>query len=227
MYFAASYDEGEPRAIKQDTLQIDGRTINYEWCGSGRHILLLLPGALGSSRTDFHPQLKNLNRDIFTLYAWDPPGYGFSRPPDRDWPLHYLGRDADFAAQFMQALAVEKYSILGWSDGAITALMVAARNPENVRNMVIWGGNAYVDPIEMPLIEAVRDIKNWSKKMRHPFLEIYGEEYFTTKWNEWVDAYSRYLTDRDGYLQRRAEKHQMSNSDSSWAKGRPCSSAPS
>lgn len=191
-------DEGLPRAIKEESIEIDGQNIHYDWCGTGRHALLLLPGALGSSRTDFLPQLQNLNRDIFTLYAWDPPGYGKSRPPDRDWPVHFLGRDADVAAKLMQKLGIDKYSVVGWSDGGITGLMVAARNPQKVRKLVIWGSNAYVDPSDVAIFEGIRDIDKWSERMKQPFLELYGREYFSDQWSKWVDAYVGYVKARDG-----------------------------
>jgi len=37
--------------------------IHYELGGRGSHPVLLLPGALGSSRTDFEPQLRLLGDD--------------------------------------------------------------------------------------------------------------------------------------------------------------------
>ena len=43
--------------------------------------------------------------------------------------------------------------MLGWSDGGITGLMVAARNQERVKKLVIWGSNAYVDPTDIPIFE--------------------------------------------------------------------------
>ena len=43
-----------------------------------------------------------MNREKFTLIAFDPPGYGLSRPPDREWPDRFLHHDAEVAAQLMQ-----------------------------------------------------------------------------------------------------------------------------
>lgn len=36
------------------------------------------------------------------MVIWDPPGYGFSRPPDRDFTPGHLHRDADHAAALMK-----------------------------------------------------------------------------------------------------------------------------
>jgi valacyclovir hydrolase len=43
-----------------------------------------------------------------------------------------------------QALQFKQVSLLGWSDGGITALIAAAKYPSYIRKMVIWGANAYV-----------------------------------------------------------------------------------
>ena len=80
---------------------IDGQPLHYQRAGHGQHVLLLLPGALGSGQTDFLPQLTGLNPEIFTIIAWDPPGYGHSRPPDRDFNDFYR-KDAFMAAKLMK-----------------------------------------------------------------------------------------------------------------------------
>lgn len=43
-----------------------------------------------------------------------------------------------------QTLKFKKVSLLGWSDGGITALIAAAKYPSYIHKMVIWGANAYV-----------------------------------------------------------------------------------
>lgn len=43
-----------------------------------------------------------------------------------------------------QTLKFKKVSLLGWSDGGITALIAAAKYPSYISKMVIWGANAYV-----------------------------------------------------------------------------------
>ena len=48
------------KVISDDKLQPigDGLAINYCTSGDGDHPVLFLPGALGSGRTDFTPQLE-------------------------------------------------------------------------------------------------------------------------------------------------------------------------
>ena len=75
----------------------------YEKVGQGSKVLLCLPGALGSTRTDFAPQLDQL-KDNFTVIAFDPRGYGKSIPPKRDFPLDFYHRDADDTVGLMEKL---------------------------------------------------------------------------------------------------------------------------
>ena len=42
----------------------DGTKINYCTSGNGNHPVLLLPGALGTGRSDFTPQLEGVNTDM-------------------------------------------------------------------------------------------------------------------------------------------------------------------
>ena len=95
---------------------------------------------------------------------------------------------------------MEKYSLLGWSDGGITALIMAACFPDRVNNLLIWGANAFVTQEDVDAYEKVRSIDNWSEAMRKPFIEVYGEEYFRTQFSLWVDALLTYLKKFNGNI---------------------------
>ena len=98
--------------------------------------------------------MENLNKEDFTIIAWDPPGYGESRPPNRTFPPHFFNRDAIWACELMQTLGYDKFSLVGWSDGGITSLILAAHFPENVHKMIVFGANAYIKPEEMEIYES-------------------------------------------------------------------------
>jgi len=177
--------------------------IHYELSGEGDHHVLLLPGALGSTQTDFAPQLRLMREDRdLGLVAWDPRGYGLSRPPNRTAPLDFFHRDADDAVALMKHLNLVPFSMLGWSDGGITALHVAAKYPDLIRKMVIWGSNAYVTQADNDMYESIRNIDKWSERMRKPMIDLYGEEYFRATWEDWVDCFKRYYCERDGNICR-------------------------
>lgn len=182
--------------------EINGVSLHYQQTGRGNHGVLLLPGALGSGQTDFGPQLKSLNKDHFTIVAWDPRGYGRSIPPNRNFPLEFFHRDAKDAVDLMQALNFSRFSMLGWSDGGITALIAAAQNTFLINKLVVWGSNAYVTEDDIKLYNAVRDVSKWSERMRKPMEEMYGSEYFAKTWAAWVDGICQFAKRPDGNICR-------------------------
>lgn len=86
-----------------DKITVNGLDLHYEKAGSHSHVVLCMPGALGSTQSDFGPQLTGLS-DRFTVVAFDPRGYGKSRPPERDFPSDFFVRDAWDAAELMRKL---------------------------------------------------------------------------------------------------------------------------
>jgi len=98
----------------------------------------------------------------------------------------------------LQKLGIKKYSLLGWSDGGITAVTMAARCPDLVNSLVIWGANAFVTQQDAECYEKIRNINSWSEAMRKPFLEVYGEEYFCMQFSLWVDAINTYFKKFNG-----------------------------
>lgn len=131
--------------------------IHFVRKGQGNDAIILLPGALGSAKTDFQPQIDNLPNLLpnYTLIAWDPPGYGKSRPPNRTFNLDFFYRDAFVANELMRSLEFNKYSILGWSDGGITGLIMAAKYTKSIDKLVIWGSNSYILPEELKIYESL------------------------------------------------------------------------
>ena len=163
----------------------------FERRGTGKHPILCMPGALGTALTDFGAQFEYFGKsEAYTVVGYDPLGYGSSRPPSRPFhlgPVHFLGNDAVHAHAVMKALGYDQFSVLGWSDGGVAALFLAARFPESVRKMVVWGANAYVSDEDIEMFLAVRDVKQWSAPMRASLDPIYGPS-LSKLWADWVDS---------------------------------------
>lgn len=143
--------------IKLDDYNKNTYNINYVRKGHGNDgAIILLPGALGTSVTDFQPQIDQLPKLLpnFSIIAWDPPGYGESRPPNRTFNVDFFHRDAFVANALMQSLNLKKYSILGWSDGGITGLIMAAKYNESIDKLIIWGSNSFILPEETKIYES-------------------------------------------------------------------------
>ena len=143
-----------------------GVDIFYRTNGSSGLPLLCMPGAMGTAETDFAPQLRDL-ADTCQVVSYDPRGYGQSQPPERTFPLDFYQRDADDAAALMKALGHKKYAVMGWSDGAISAVMLAASHKPAVDRLVIFGGNAYLTKEDIAAFEDTRDVEGtWSQRMK-------------------------------------------------------------
>jgi len=185
--------------------EVNGVQIHHEVAGRGNRVVLCMPGALGSTQSDFAPQLHGLS-DVFTVIAFDPRGYGKSIPPKRDFPDDFFERDAVDAAGLMNVLGHSKYSLLGWSDGGITALILAAKYPQCINGMVVWGANATVTKEDIELYEKIRDTSKWNPKMREPLEALYGKEGLQEMHSGWIDGISKYYTDRGGDICKKEVK---------------------
>ncbi|MEO6909507.1 MAG: alpha/beta hydrolase [Edaphobacter sp.] len=148
-------------------------TLSYESRGAGEP-LLLLPGALGTGESDFHHQISWFAQH-YQVIAPDPRGYGQSRPPERDYPPGFYQRDAEDMLALMSALGHERFSIMGWSDGANTAALMAAQQPSRVRGLVLWGGNSFLTHEEVTAFQAIRSISSWSPRAAEAMRNIYGD----------------------------------------------------
>lgn len=86
---------------------------------------------------------------------------------------------------------MKNYSLLGWSDGGITSLIIAAKNSAAINKLVLWGSNAYVSDGDKKKIQAIKDLRNWSAKSREPLEKMYGVEGLRKLWSDFVDEYSK------------------------------------
>ncbi|XP_007933578.1 valacyclovir hydrolase [Orycteropus afer afer] len=189
-------------SVTSAKVDVNGVRLHYQRTGEGDHAVLLLPGMLGSGETDFGPQLKYLNKKRFTVVCWDPRGYGHSRPPNRDFPLDFFERDAKDAIDLMKTLKFPKISLLGWSDGGITALIAAAKYPSYINKMVIWGANAYVTNEDEMSYLGIRDVSKWNERTRKPLEVLYGYDYFAQTCEKWVDGILQFKYLPDGNICR-------------------------
>lgn len=53
-----------------------------------------------------------------------------------------------------KGIGFKRYSLLGWSDGGISSMILSAKYPQCVNKLVVWGANAYVIPSEIETYES-------------------------------------------------------------------------
>jgi pimeloyl-ACP methyl ester carboxylesterase len=117
-------------------VEVNHHQIYYEIHGNGRP-LLLLHGGGDSFEYSFARVLPALSAH-HRVIAIEQTGHGHS--PDAPGALSYAGMTDDTSA-LLRKLAPGPVDVVGWSDGAIIALMLAARHPAQVRRVVASGAN--------------------------------------------------------------------------------------
>jgi len=178
---------------------IPGVRMHFERAGQG-HPLLLIPGALGTGAGDFPGQMGWFAERGFQVIASDPRGYGRSRPPERDYPLDFYHRDAADMLALMAALGHQRFSVMGWSDGANVAVMMAAEEPGRVERLVVFGGQSFLTAEDIAAFNNIRKISAWSPRAAQAMRAIYGEA-LDGLWDRYV-AGQEALFDAGGDLYR-------------------------
>ena len=123
---------------------VNGVELYYECRGEGDHALLRLPGLLNTTKMAFIHQLDYYGScQRFKVVVFDPRGYGYSRPPDRVFSGENFECDTKDAKCLMDALGIKEFSLLGWSCGGVSALMLAFLYPGSVRTLTVWGAKSF------------------------------------------------------------------------------------
>ncbi len=130
-----------PEATATGFVQVDDARIYYATYGKGATPVILLHGGLGNA-DHFGFQVPALV-DTFRVIAIDSRGQGRSTLP-KGTKLSYHGM-ADDVIAVMDALKLDKASIVGWSDGGAIALDIAINHPKRVDKLFVFGTNYHAD----------------------------------------------------------------------------------
>ncbi len=110
----------------------------YEQHGSGAPVLLLHGGYC--SIETWRPQIEALAAR-YRVHAPERPGHG--RTADRPGPITFQGMVDDTVA-YLDAMKIDQAHVVGFSDGAITGLLLAMQHPARLRSLVSISAN--LDP---------------------------------------------------------------------------------
>jgi pimeloyl-ACP methyl ester carboxylesterase len=128
-----------PYADNQGYVENEGARIWYTAYGSGPSVILL-HGGLGHSG-NWGYQVPELIKNGYHVVLIDSRGHGRSTRDARPFTYELMASDV---LAVMDALQIEKASMVGWSDGACTALVLAAKSPSRVSGVFFFACN--MDP---------------------------------------------------------------------------------
>ena len=128
-----------PAPDRQGHLDHDGARIWYASIGDGNPVILL-HGGLGNAGNWGH-QIQPLRDAGHRVILIDTRGHGRSTRDARRYTYQLLASDV---LAVMDHLAIAKASLVGWSDGACTALILGHEHPERVAGVFFFGCN--MDP---------------------------------------------------------------------------------
>ncbi len=147
-------------------IQLDGQIICYEKSGEGSPIILLHGN--GEDHHTFDELILSLEITN-TIYAMDTRGHGESATPKE---YHFADMAQD-VVNFINALEIKKPILIGFSDGAIIATLVAISHSTLLGGIVLCGGNLTPNGVSY---RCMRKIKKDYKKTKSPLAKLMIDE---------------------------------------------------
>ena len=131
------------------TAELPGISMWYDERGQGDPCVLLHPGGAGVDSRALAPTVDALSQ-VFRAYTPEQRAHG--RTPDVDGPVSYELMAQD-TIMFIEGVISQPVYLLGVSDGAVVALMVARRRPDLVRRLVFAAGVFHHDGWEEGVLD--------------------------------------------------------------------------
>ena len=120
--------------IEDGWVEVDGFRVHYLKAGEGNvPVLLLHGGGYDSASLSYKHGIGPIS-EHHRVFAPDWPGYGESDKPEMEYATEYY---VGFLGRLMDALGLEKASLVGISMGGAIALGFSLRSPQRVDKLVL------------------------------------------------------------------------------------------
>src|SRR3984957_20040571 len=150
--FEASGAPPLPVADDMGHVENDGARIWYSAYGTGAPVILL-HGGLGHGG-NWGYQVPALIASGYRAVVIDSRGHGCSTRDGRPYSYELMASDV---LAVMKALHLNRAALVGWSDGACTALILAAKHPSRVAGVFFFACN--MDPTGVTAFDATPAVK--------------------------------------------------------------------
>ncbi len=128
------------------TAELNGFEIHYEVHGAGP-VLMTLPNSWGLSLAGLRALYRPLENDLTMVY-FDPRGMGGSGPIAQESDMGMEAVREDFDA-LRGHLGLDRVNAIGWSNGAMNLILLAAERPQILESAVFVHGAASFSPEDM------------------------------------------------------------------------------
>jgi pimeloyl-ACP methyl ester carboxylesterase len=160
-----------PVADDQGYVEHDGARIWYSAYSAGSaagagSTVILLHGGLGNSG-NWGYQVPALIRCGYRAVLIDSRGHGRSTRDERPYSYELMASDA---LAVMDALQLSKATVVGWSDGACTALILAATYPARIASVLFFACN--MDPSGVKPFESSPALERCFARHRKDYAEL-------------------------------------------------------
>lgn len=156
-------------------LSIKNTQIYYEEYGEGIP-LILLHGGFGSI-IDFEKVIPKL-AEKYRVIIPDAPGLGRSEYANS--PLSYKLL-AEYNSELIDKLKLDSVYVIGWSDGAITGLILTKNRPDKIKKLVISGANYKIEAFKN-----LEEARNWT-----------DPNWIQKNWGHWIAHYQKLSPSKD------------------------------
>jgi pimeloyl-ACP methyl ester carboxylesterase len=140
----------------------DGCSVRYVDIGAGDPVVFLQ--GLGGKIEDNDACFQYLT-DRYRVIAMDSPGTGFSDKPDLEYSVDYL---VDFTFDFVSRLGIDKFYLVGGSQGGMQVLLCCLRAPDRIRKAVVYSPSGVWKP--KPVFVSI--LKSLPPSAARPILHI-------------------------------------------------------
>jgi len=138
--------------------------------------VLLIHGFAGTPASDFAGQLPAL-RSCYRVLAPHLHGYGRSSQRQNYTTSYYRDDVADLLA-LLDALMIEQVLVLGFSDGAIVGLLLAALHPQRVKALAVLGAQPTINTANVAAIRYWLLGKPLAAEWQAELATLHGEPYW-------------------------------------------------
>jgi pimeloyl-ACP methyl ester carboxylesterase len=149
------YEEVLATQPADEFIQLDGQWVHFERAGVGETLVLI--HGFGGSTYNWRKVMPLLAAD-FDVIALDLNGFGYTERPEDDAQYKLAGQ-VGLVKRLLDALGVDRATVVGHSYGAGVALGMATRYPERVTSVVLVGGGILREAAEgFPLLPPLRPV---------------------------------------------------------------------